>query len=97
MWLQRLPQILDVLRGMDSIHLVRQAVEQLCAAGERRARQLMAGLAGIRAGNASAIWRRALVERLEATAPRRAADRVFGRRRPGCEAGGNYPRRCPMT
>ena len=34
----RLPGILGVLRGMDSSHLDRQAVEQLFGVGERRAR-----------------------------------------------------------
>ena len=33
----RLPEILDVLRGMDSSHLDRQAVEQLFGVGERGA------------------------------------------------------------
>ena len=42
-WFHRLPEILNVLRGMDSSHLDRQAVEQLFGVGERRARQLMAG------------------------------------------------------
>ena len=46
---QRLPEILDVLRGMDSIHLDRQGVEQLFGVGERRARQLIAGLPGVAA------------------------------------------------
>ena len=54
-WFHRLPEILDTLRGMDSSHLDRQAVEQLFGVGERRARQLMAGLLGIRAGNAEGI------------------------------------------
>ena len=67
-WFHRLPGILDVLRGMESSHLDRQAVEQLFGVGERRARQLMAGLPGIRAGNAGAISRHALMERMEETA-----------------------------
>ena len=64
-WFHRLPEILDVLRGMESSHLDRQAVEQLFGVGERRARQLMAGLPGISAGNAGAISRHALIERME--------------------------------
>ena len=52
---------------MDSSHLDRQAVEQLSGVGERRARQLLAGLPGIRAANAGGISRIALSERLEAT------------------------------
>ena len=43
-WFHRLPEILDVLRGMDASDLDRQAVEKLFGVGERRVRQLMAGL-----------------------------------------------------
>ena len=39
---------------MDATHLDRQAVEKLFGVGERRARQLMTSLPGIRAGNAAA-------------------------------------------
>ena len=49
-WFQRLLEILDVLRGMDAGYLDRQAVEKLFGVGPRRARQLMAGLAGSRVG-----------------------------------------------
>ena len=51
-WFHRLPEILEVLRSMDATHLDRQAVETLFGVAPRRARQLMAGLPGIRAGNA---------------------------------------------
>ena len=51
---QRLPEILEVPSGMDATHLDRQAVEKLFGVGERRARQLMTSLPGIRAGNAAA-------------------------------------------
>ena len=51
----RLPEILDMLTRLDASHLDRQAVEKLFGVGPRRARQLMAGLRGIRAGNAAAI------------------------------------------
>ena len=44
-----------MLRGMDATHLDRQGVEQLFRVSERRARQLMAGLPGMRAGNATAV------------------------------------------
>ena len=37
-WFHRLPEILDGLRGMDSSHLDRQAVEQHFDVGERRSR-----------------------------------------------------------
>ena len=67
-WFHRLPEILDVLTHMDASHLDRQAVERLFGVGPRRARQLMAGLAGIRAGNAAAISRQALIERMRETA-----------------------------
>ena len=67
-WFHRLPEILNVLCRVDSSHLDLQAVEQLFGVRERRARQLMAGLPGIRAGKAAAIARHAIVERMEATA-----------------------------
>ena len=53
---------------MDGMHLDRQAVETLFGADPRRARQLMAGLPGIRAGNAATIVRYTLIERMEETA-----------------------------
>jgi hypothetical protein len=53
---------------MESSHLDRLAVQKLFAVRERRARQLMAGLPGLRAGNASAVARLALIARLEETA-----------------------------
>ena len=53
---------------MDAGHLDRQEVETLVGVGSRRARQLMTGLAGIRVGNAVAVSRLALLERMEAAA-----------------------------
>ena len=67
-WFHRLDEILETLRGMESSHLDRLAVQKLFAVRERRARQLMAGLPGLRAGNASAVARQALIARLEETA-----------------------------
>ena len=67
-WFHRLPEILDVLTHMDARHLDRQGVEKLFGVGERHARQWMAGLAGIRAGNAAVVSRAALIERIEETA-----------------------------
>ena len=64
----RLPEILDVLTHMDASHLDRQGIETFFGVGPRRARQLMAGLPGIRAGNAAAISRQALIERMRETA-----------------------------
>ena len=60
---QRLDEILADLRSMTSTRLDRQAVEKLFGVGQRRAQQLMAGLDGIRAGNAAAASRLALIER----------------------------------
>lgn len=67
-WFHRLDEILETLRGMESSHLDRQAVEKLFGVRERRARQIMAGLEGLRAGNAVAVSRAALIARLEETA-----------------------------
>ena len=67
-WFHRLDEILATLRGMESSHLDRLAVQKLFGVRERRARQLMAGLSGLRAGNAFAIARPALIARLEKTA-----------------------------
>jgi len=67
-WFHRLDEILDTLRGMPSSHLDRQAVQKLFGVRERRARQIMAGLPGLKAGNAAAVLREALIKRLEETA-----------------------------
>src|ERR1017187_8444911 len=67
-WFHRLDEILETLRGMESTHLDRQAVQKLFGVRECRARQLMAGLPGLRAGNAFAVARLALIARLEETA-----------------------------
>src|ERR1035437_7279143 len=67
-WFHRFDEILETLRGMESTHLDRQAVQKLFGVRERRARQLMAGLPGLRAGYAFAVARLALIARLEETA-----------------------------
>jgi hypothetical protein len=67
MWFHRLDAILEALREMDASHLDRLAVQKLFGVRERRARQLMAGLAGLRVGNAFAVSRLALIARLEET------------------------------
>jgi hypothetical protein len=59
---------LDELRAIDAAYLDRLAVERLFFVAERRARQLMAGLPGIQVGNAFAVDRLALLERLEQVA-----------------------------
>ncbi len=67
-WFHRLDEILETLRAMESSHLDRLAVQKLFDVRERRARQIMAGLPGLRAGNALAVVRQALIARLEETA-----------------------------
>lgn len=67
-WFHRLDDILDTLRAMDASHLDRAAVERLFRVRERRARQIMAGLPGLKAGNAVAVERAALLARMEETA-----------------------------
>jgi hypothetical protein len=67
-WFHRLDEILETLRGMESNHLDRLAVQKLFGVRERRARQIMAGLPGLSVGNAFAVARLALIARLEETA-----------------------------
>ena len=67
-WFHRLDEILGALRSMTSPHLDRAAVEKLFRVRRRRARQIMAGLEGLRVGNAAAGSREALIARLEQTA-----------------------------
>ncbi len=64
----RLDEILTSLRAMTSPHLDRAAVEKLFRVRQRRARQIMVGLEGLRVGNAAAVSREALIARLEQTA-----------------------------
>jgi len=64
----RFDEILKTLHAMESSYLDRWAIQKLFGVQERRARQLMAGLPGFRAGNACAVNRLALVARLEETA-----------------------------
>jgi hypothetical protein len=61
----RLDDILAELRALQISHLDRQAVQKLFGVGQRRARQLMAGLPALRAGNAVAVERLGLMARLE--------------------------------
>jgi hypothetical protein len=67
-WFHRLDEILEELRAMRVSHLDRLAVQKLFRVRERRARHLMAGLSGLRVGNAFAVERLALIARLEQTA-----------------------------
>ena len=67
-WFHRLPEILEELRELEVSHLDRLAVQKLFGVKERRARQLMAGLPGLQAGNAFAAERQSLLARFESTA-----------------------------
>ena len=67
-WFHRLEEILSTLRTLEASHLDRHAVEHLFGVGQRRARQLMTGLPCIQLGNAVAVNRLALIDRLENTA-----------------------------
>jgi hypothetical protein len=64
-WFPRLPEILEEIRALEVSHLDRRAVQKLFGVKERRARQLMAGLPGLQAGNAFAADRLALLARFE--------------------------------
>jgi len=66
-WFHRLPEILEHLHVLPDSYLDRLAVEKLFGVRQRRARQLMALLPGVRIGNAFAIERRALMEWLQRT------------------------------
>ena len=67
-WFHRLDEIITALRFIESTRLDRAAVEKLFRVRQRRARQIMAGLEGLRVGNAAAVSREALIARLERTA-----------------------------
>ena len=67
-WFHRLEEILEELRALEIWYLDRLAVQKLFRVGERRARQIMAGLPAIQVGNAVAVEREALIVRLENTA-----------------------------
>lgn len=75
-----LPRILTELRDFDGPILDRQAVQRLFGIGERRARQLMAGLPGLRVGNALAVGRIAFIGRLEKIAQGATFEREVSRR-----------------
>ena len=79
-WFHRLDEILAELREIKSSHLDRQAVQKLFHVRERRARQLMAGLPCIQIGNAAAVERQALLERLQNTAESARFQREVSRR-----------------
>ena len=65
-WFHRLDEIFNALRSMTSTHLDRAAVEKLFRVRQRRARQIMAGLEGLRVGNAAADVRERRLEDLSA-------------------------------
>ncbi len=62
-WFHRLDEILSALRSMTFTQLDRLAVEKLFRVRQRHARQIMAGLEGLRVGNAAAVSREALIAR----------------------------------
>ena len=66
-WFHRLDEIVCELRALGTDYLDRQAVERIFGVRERRARQIMGGLPCLPVGNAVAVSRSALIERLEAT------------------------------
>ena len=68
-WLPRIGSILAELQVLKSDYLDRHAVERIFGVRERRARQLMGGLPTLQIGNALAISRRALIERLQQMHP----------------------------
>ena len=70
-WFHRLDEILGALRSMTFTQLDRLAVEKLFRVRQRRARQIMAGLEGLRVGNAAAVSREALIARSAAPPPSR--------------------------
>ena len=67
-WFHRLEEILADLRAMKSTQFDPHTVEKLFRVPQNRARQIMAGLEGLRVGNAAAVSREALIARLEQTA-----------------------------
>src|SRR5580765_4097997 len=79
-WFHRLPEILAELRHLPVSHLDRLAVQKLFGVRERRARQLMAGLPGLQAGNAFAAERQALLARFENVAKGERFQREVARR-----------------
>lgn len=64
-WFHRVDSILTELRALQAEYLDRLAVERIFGVRERRARQLMAGLPCLQVGNAVAVSRAALLQRLE--------------------------------
>jgi hypothetical protein len=79
-WFHRLTEILEELGASPISHFDRLAIEKLFRIRERRARQIMAGLPGLQVGNAFAVERLALVERLEKTAAGESFEREISRR-----------------
>ncbi len=71
---------MEELRTLPHSHLDRLAVQKLFGVRERRARQIMAGLPGLRAGNALAVERQALVAWLEKLVAGEVFQREIGRR-----------------
>ena len=62
-WFHRLDEILTAPRSIESTRLDRLAVQKFFRVRQHRARQIMAGLEGLRVGNAAAVSREALIAR----------------------------------
>jgi hypothetical protein len=86
-WFPRIGSILAELRVLKSDYLDRHAVERIFGVRQRRARQLMSGLPTLQIGNALAIPRSALIQRLEqmrsnSTAPSPVQPKLSGPQKP---------------
>lgn len=79
-WFHRLESILSELRSLDADYIDRLCVERIFGVRERRARQLMAGLRCLQIGNAVAVSRAALIQRLETTSAGARFQWEIGRR-----------------
>jgi len=82
-WLPRIGSILAELHVLKSDYLDRHAVERIFGVRQRRARQLMGGLPTLQIGNALAIPRCALIERLEQLHPDSKAPSRVQQKLPG--------------
>jgi len=67
-WFHRLDEMVEELKQLQTSFLDRHAVQKLFGVGERRSRQLMTGLPGVRIGNALAVDRLALLAKLQGVA-----------------------------
>ena len=94
-WFPRIGSILADLRVLNSDYLDRKAVERIFGVRQRRARQLMGGLPTLQIGNALAIPRSALIERLEQMRPNSAAPSPVQQKLPGPQSPRTHTRATP--